>query len=290
MLRQLAALAALAFAYVGTGVAGAGDGIGDEPVDTGTEVTVGGAQIGVIVWNGEDVQSAPGVWPKCTWSRVKLGDVAPDGWTLTLDELNGYLYRTTADGDREYLYREQCDFADGSSTDVYAFIGDAAPVDVTELARAELFELTPDPAGSLSPGADVNHLVGLATWVWLEEQPEPVEATAEVPGLSATAVATPATLIVLSGDGAPPTECAIDTPAYSPGSDPATGCTHVFERISKHSPTGTWDLQIDLEWDVTWTNSLGESGTAPPIVTSVVFPLEVIELQARIIDPSAVGG
>ena len=143
MLRQLAALAALAFAYVGTGVAGAGDGIGDEPVDTGTEVTVGGAQIGVIVWNGEDVQSAPGVWPKCTWSRVKLGDVAPDGWTLTLDELNGYLYRTTADGDREYLYREQCDFADGSSTDVYAFIGDAAPVDVTELARAELFELTP---------------------------------------------------------------------------------------------------------------------------------------------------
>ena len=288
-----ATLLAIAFVLALAKPAGAQLGPNEEEDDdSGTEVLVGGAQIGVIVWTDGTVYSAPGQWPKCNWTRVRLADVAPLGLTydLTLDQLNGYLYRELDDGTREYLYLEHCKFADGSTTNGYAFIGDATPVDVTELARAELFELAPDPTGAVSPGADVNHLVGLPTWIWLDEVPEPVEATAEVPGLSATAVATPDTLIIITGDGAPPTECALDTPAYSPGADPDTGCTHVFERISEHSPTGTWDLQIELEWEFTWTNSLGDAGTAEPIVTTIVLPLDVIELQARIVDPSAVGG
>lgn len=271
--------------------AGSADGSVPSTPGTGFETVSKAPLIGVIVWTEGEVSTPAGQWPRCTWRRLRADEsiIAPVATEGEIDPLSLFIYRDRADGRREHLYIQNCDHADGEATFSFVFIPEVTPTDVVELARAELFEMAPDPVGGLSPDIGVNHLVGLATWVWLDDAPAPVTATATVPGLSATAVATATTLLVTPGDGSETTECAIDAPAYVAGADAADGCTHVFERISAHSASGTWDLQIDVEWEVTWTNTLGDAGVATPIVTSSVYPLDVIELQARIIDPNTVG-
>ncbi len=267
--------------------AGVGDGATeDDPVvEVGDDVRTLDAQIEVIVWSEGGVVSLPGVFPRCSWQRVRAGDLLlPNVDIPDLDVEKSF--RVVREGGRvEYLYLQRCLFADGSQSADYVLIEEGNPADTVAAARVKLIELAPEPVGALSPTLGVNHLVGLASWVWLDEQPQPVVASAEIPGLTTTATATASALTVSPGDGTEPFDCDLDSPAYSPDLGRDDGCVHMFELVSERSASGTWDMTIDLVWDVTWVNSLGESGTADPIITTVVYPLTVIELQARIIAP-----
>ena len=237
----------------------------------------------MLVWSEGGVVSLPGVWPRCSWERLRAssgiaGVELPFGSYVS----DGFLRVDLAGGRVGYVYVQECLFADGSESVDWVVIEEAEPVDVVDAARAELVELVPDPVVGMSPRVDINHLVGLPTWVWLDEVPQPVTATAAIPGLSSTATATAVGLWFTPGDGGDRVECPLDAPVYSEdaGAEP---CAHTFEWVSAHSSTGRWPALVEVEWEVTWTNSLGDSGTADPIVTSVLFELEVIELQARVI-------
>ncbi len=250
---------------------------------TGSEVWSEGAQVGVLVWSEGGVVSLPGVWPRCSWERLRAssgiaGVELPFGSYVS----DGFLRVDLAGGRVGYVYVQECLFADGSESVDWVVIEEAEPVDVVDAARAELVELVPDPVVGMSPGVDINHLVGLATWVWLDEAPQSVTATVAIPGLSTTATATAVSLWFTPGDGGDRVECPLDAPVYSQD-ESAEPCAHTFERVSAHSSSGRWPALVEVEWEVTWTNTLGDSGTADPIVTSSLFELEVIELQARVI-------
>jgi len=59
---------------------------------------------------------------------------------------------------------------------------------------------------------------------------------------------------------------------YVSGADPESSCTHTYQRVSSISDTGTWDFTVTVEWDVTWVDSLGGSGTAEPLPTEPIYP------------------
>ena len=254
-----------------------------ESTETGSDVWSSGAQVGVLVWSEGGVVSLPGVWPRCSWERLRAssgiaGVELPFGSYVS----DGFLRVDLGGGRVGYVYVQECLFADGSESVDWVVIEEAEPVDVVDAARAELVELVPDPVVGMSPRVDVNHLVGLPTWVWLDEVPQSVTATAAIPGLSSTATATAVGLWFTPGDGGDRVECPLDAPVYSEDAGESP-CAHTFEWVSAHSATGRWPALVEVEWEVTWTNTLGDSGTADPIVTSVLFELEVIELQARVI-------
>jgi len=269
--------------------AGVGDGAVDDPdVEVGDDVRTLDAQVEVIVWSDGGVVSLPGVFPRCSWQRVRIGDVLLPNVDIADIEVAGdekFLRVVYDDGRVEYLYLQRCLFADGSQSADYVLIEEANTADTVTAARLKLIELAPDPVGALSPTLGVNHLVGLVSWVWLDVPPQPVVASAQIPGLTTTATATATALTVTPGDGTEPFDCDLDSPPYSPDLVRDDGCTHMFVLVSERSASGTWDMTIDLLWDVSWINSLGESGVADPIITTVVYPLTVIELQARIITP-----
>jgi len=124
--------------------------------------------------------------------------------------------------------------------------------------------------------------VGLATFVRLDGTSlEPIVAEASIPGLTAT----PARIWLNPGDGSDRLECDIDAVPYTPDADPDSACNHTYQRVSSISDTGTWDFTVSLEWDVTWTDSLGGSGTAEPLQTESVYPLSVWQAQPRTVNP-----
>ena len=221
----------------------------------------------------------------CSFLKVRAGELVPSGQGFDLQaDVSGFIRAITGDDRNVFLYRRTCRGGGEVVTD-YTFVEELPPVDVVVAARDELAELLPEPVPTLSPRAEVNHLVGLATWVWLEgPQLDPVEATASVPGFEVFATATPSLLTLDPGDGSGAFDCSLFSVPYS-ADVVATDehCTHVFEWVSAHSESGVWDVEVSLLWDVSWVDTDGGSGTADPITTQVVVPLTVVELQARVV-------
>ena len=271
--------------------AGAGREAGPTTTEgSGSEVVSESEYFGVVVWTGDDIATPAGQWPRCTLRRPRsspalAGQLPRDA---IVEHGTQWIYINNPDNTRSYLHAQTCTHANGTTDTDYVFIPEATPDDVITTARDQLIDQAPDPEPTLSPHADVNHLVGLPTWVWLDPTPQPITATATLPGLSATATATPTNITFTPGDRTEPITCPINTPAYTPQADHRHGCTHTYQWISDHSPTGRWHITIDLEWDITWTNTLGDSGTTTPITTTYTQPLDVIELQPRIINPHTI--
>ncbi len=146
----------------------------------------------------------------------------------------------------------------------------------------------PDTEVSLNP-ADAPQKVNLPTWVWLDDAAfEPVSVRAELDGygLWAETTATPARLTLRPGtDDAtthPPSSICeasagtIGTP-WTPGASGTPPCGITYTRATTNS--GTYPLSASLTWDITWTDSLGDSGTLPDGDFSTTLDITVEEVQ-----------
>ncbi len=247
----------------------------DPPVTTNDDtdtVTVIVAGDDVIVISGSSGQ------PSCTYRKVRSGEIASPGPEMTLDEANEFIVSST--NANTFLYLVTCTYSSGDTTISYTWITETSPADEVARARAELAEILPPPDPTMSPATGVNHLVGLSTWVW-HDAVTPITVTVEIPGLATTATATPATLRLDPGDGTAPYDCTDLGKPWTPNADAEGACTHTYQYVSDHSPTGLWDFTTTLTWDVTWTNTNGDADTADPIDTETITSLEVIELEAR---------
>ena len=140
--------------------------------------------------------------------------------------------------------------------------------DAVASAQAQL--ALPEPEIGTAPPRDGVLLVGVETWFWARND-RPANATASIPGLSATITASPKALHLRFPDGTSIT-CPGGGSAWAPGRSGRSqhsDCTHIFQRA------GDQAVRATLDWDLSWTATNGESGSLPAVhrVSDIHLPL-----------------
>ena len=186
----------------------------------------------------------------------------------------------------DHLYYRHCENGDGEAVFQGWTRWTAAEVQLlaADLAYEASRELQlPYPRPALSPAIGTDQLVGLSTWLWLEPGSwARLDATASVPGLSATATATPTQVRWDMGDG---TTVTCDGPGvpYEPGRDDdaqSTDCKHTYQNVSSGQPGGAYTATVSIDWAITWSATNGQGGTLPATSRGTSFPVPVAQRQA----------
>jgi hypothetical protein len=141
----------------------------------------------------------------------------------------------------------------------------------------------PDPVIRSSPAPGALQLTELPTWMWVAPAAwRPQSKTAQVPGESVTATATPVSASWQMGDGKTVTCHGPGTP-YAKGDNPASSsptCGYTYTRSSAGQPAAAYHVTVTITWDITWTGPGGAGGALPPLFTAAAAPMRVAESQA----------
>jgi hypothetical protein len=159
-----------------------------------------------------------------------------------------------------------------------------AAVDLAQVAKAS-FQL-PQPSGHRSPGESQLvdgypfSWVNLWTFYWTDSATwQPLIATAEAGGVSATVTATPTSLSFDPGDGSDPATCASSGRpwAESDGNGAPTGgaCGYRYT----HASAGPITATETITWDISWSGSDGTGGQLPSMSTSTSGQLRILQIQ-----------
>lgn len=198
------------------------------------------------------------------WQAAQPGQ-GPGAW---------YVWKCTTEGVADGLYRPPVWIADGGQPGAALL---PSPAELAQMARKQL--RLPSPTIAANPAGE--QLVNLPTWMWLSGGWGPVSATASVPGVSVTAVATPTSVDWVMGDGSTVTCTDAGTP-YKAGNDPkapSPDCGHVYRRSSAGQPGQAYPVTATVHWTVTWSGA-GQGGTFPDMTTTSDAAFRVAESQA----------
>ncbi|UOX88397.1 hypothetical protein MUY14_43085 [Amycolatopsis sp. FBCC-B4732] len=186
-----------------------------------------------------------------------------------------YVYRCTSAGFRDGLYRVPIWLPDGAAP---AGARLPSPQELAEQARTQL--RLPSPSIEANPAGD--KLVSLPTWLWLDRGNWGTQqATAAVPGVTVTAVATPKSVSWLTGDG-DTVNCSGRGTPFTPGGDASAAspdCGHTYRRSSATAPAQLFPVRATIHWTITWSGA-GQSGTFRDLTTSASAAFRVAEIQA----------
>jgi hypothetical protein len=143
----------------------------------------------------------------------------------------------------------------------------------------------PAPIIRTNPAADLDQLVNLPVWMWLDPASWGQRtATAAVPGLAVTVVAIPTTVTWRPGDGTVHL-CRGPGTAYDPARSPGAqqpSCAHTYRRSSLGQPADRFRMTATITWAIRWTASgaISASGSLPPLERSAQASLRVVEAEA----------
>jgi hypothetical protein len=185
-----------------------------------------------------------------------------------------YVWKCSGPGTADAVYRPPVWIPAGQQPGAVAL---PSPAELAAVAHRQL--RLPTPAIAANPVGD--QLVNLATWLWLSSGWGPVSATASVPGVSVTAVATPRSVVWSMGDGSTVTCTGAGTP-FRPGTDPKAAspdCGHTYRVSSAGQPREAFRVAATVHWSVTWSGA-GQSGTFPDMTTTGEAAFRVAEAQA----------
>ncbi len=197
---------------------------------------------------------------------------------------------TAADGSRGQWYRLDCGkgfdqgMLGGPALPLWAPAGQPAPAlsPVVVARQAESQLVLPSPQVSFSPAGF--QVVRVPTWMWIAPvQWDPVRATAQVPGVSVTATATPTSVQWDLGDGTQVTCAGPGTP-WRPGDNPAAAspdCGHVFLRPSADQPGGAYAVTARVHWRVDWAGG-GQQGVFPDLSSTTTSQVRVDEVHSLV--------
>jgi hypothetical protein len=136
----------------------------------------------------------------------------------------------------------------------------------------------PSPQIGISPAPPAPQVVYVPTWLWVDQAIwHARSATASVPGLSITAVATPTAVTWVTGDGRSVT-CGKGT-EWVPGYNPAAAspdCGHMYTTTSRSEGDGTYSLRATITWKITWSGG-GATGTVPALTSASSMRVQVAE-------------
>jgi hypothetical protein len=149
-----------------------------------------------------------------------------------------------------------------------------------ELAVEQL-EL-PEPVIALNPPG--TQLVGLPTWLRVDDPWMPRATSATVAGVTSTVIATPTSVTWKPGDGASVT-CAGPGAAFDPGrhaSTQRTDCSHTYTWPSSTRSGGSYALSATVTYEVRWHASNGAGGRLGTVTRTGTTAVVVREAQAQI--------
>jgi hypothetical protein len=140
----------------------------------------------------------------------------------------------------------------------------------------------PDPVIRSSPAPGALQLTQLPVWLWVAARAwQPQSKTAEVPGESVTATATPVSAAWSMGDGTTVTCKGPGTP-YGDGNPAAASptCGYTYHQSSAGQPGGAYPVTVTITWDITWQGDGGAGGVLAPLQTVAAAEFRVAESQA----------
>jgi hypothetical protein len=205
-------------------------------------------------------------YPEPADSAIRIADPVagqPGAW---------YVYKCDEAGVIDALYRAPVWIPDAQPG------ASPSPAHLAEQARSQL--LLPSPQIRANPGGE--QLVNLPTWLWLGSASWGVRsATAQVPGVSVTAVARPTWVSWSMGDGTSVTCSGQGTPFPAGGDVGAASpdCGHTYRISSARQNSQAFPVTATVHWSVTWWGA-GQGGTFPDLTTSTSAQFRVAEAQA----------
>jgi len=235
-------------------------------------VVVGSSGVIASWWGGSGARWTCRYFPiGAPFADVPLGSHSPNG----VDPVEGIAYVLNCDDENGRLVSSR--FVVYSPADP---LGGVAVVEraVTEARRR--LELGPPVPRFNPPGSQ---LVGLPTWLWVENLWFQQSATASVGGVSATVHAVPVGVDWDTGDGSR-VLCDRGVPydrARSARSQ-SSACTHVFQRSSADQRSGTYRMRATQRWVAWWNSSTGGGGSLGMLSRSTESDIRVIEMQALV--------
>ena len=140
----------------------------------------------------------------------------------------------------------------------------------------------PDPVIRSSPAPGALQLTRLPVWLWVAAKVwQPQSKTAQVPGESVTATATPVSAAWSMGNGKTITCKGPGTP-YGGGNPAAASptCGYTYDRSSAGQPGGAYRVTVTITWDITWQGTGGAGGALAPLQTVAAAEFRVAESQA----------
>ncbi|MFI6098180.1 hypothetical protein ACIA8G_21680 [Lentzea sp. NPDC051213] len=156
-------------------------------------------------------------------------------------------------------------------------VSTVSPAVLAQVARKQI--RLPAPQISANPTGD--QLVSLPTWMWVSSGWAPISATASVPGVSVTAVATPTSVSWSMGDGTMVTCTGPGTP-FRADVDPKSAspdCGHTYRTSSARQAGQAYPVTATIHWTVSWSGA-GQGGTFPEMTTTSNAAFRVAESQA----------
>jgi hypothetical protein len=136
-----------------------------------------------------------------------------------------------------------------------------------------------------APPAEGDLIVGLRTWFWLDQRPQPITASVTLAGITATVEARPTTITIDPGDNAGGRFTCPDagTPYDPSHPDAPSTCTYVYDtRSTVDDRNGRFQATVQVDYDVTWRATDGTGGPLQPLHANTTLPLLVREVQALI--------
>lgn len=163
------------------------------------------------------------------------------------------------------IYLKVCPGVPAEQVLVAAGIGALPPpMDPAELAGLIIVTMDFDapPIETMPPAGSEGAIVGIPTWLWLEQGPTttgPQTASDSQGGVSVTVTAQVTEVTWDMGDGAV-ISCGIGTP-YDGSANPSPTCGHVYEvKSTKTDPNAAYTVTATATWTINWTGG-GEAGT-----------------------------
>jgi hypothetical protein len=175
------------------------------------------------------------------------------------------------------LYERQCTH-DGVTTTDPRWFPDVTGVELGKEAYDSVRQLVPQPEVELSRPAD-DLIVNVETWIAVAPI-QAITATASIPGLSATVIATPTRIDIVTGSQV---RTDVQRLSCAPWGGAGTDCvwTPVYPSVAK--VTGTNDHRhhgsVSIVWAVAWTSTDGTGGTLEELTTSLPMEFAVREIQ-----------
>lgn len=208
-----------------------------------------------------------------TQRRGAMFTVAPTGRESGKDG-SWYLWKCSGKGFRDAVYRPPMWMPDQQQPDRPVL---PSPAELAQTARKQL--RLPAPTIAANPAGE--QLVNLPTWLWLSNGWTTTSATASVPGVSVTAVATPTSVSWSMGDGSTVVCSGPGTP-FTTDSNPTKAspdCGHTYRSSSASQPGQAFPVSATVQWTVTWSGA-GQGGTFPDMTTTGNAEFRVAESQA----------
>jgi hypothetical protein len=136
----------------------------------------------------------------------------------------------------------------------------AAPPPAAVALQAEKQVPLGSPTIETAPPLTSEQLVNVGGWLWIDPAGwKPLQATATIAGVSASATATPQKVVWSTGDGTTLTCDGPGTPYDSSNPNATSDCTHTWTVSSANEPGDAYTLTATVYWQVTWT-AIGAPG------------------------------